>query len=261
MRPDQPRITVITVTYNSLATLRETVESVLGQSYANIEYIVVDGQSTDGTPEYLASLGDKIRFISEPDAGLYDAMNKGIDLATGDFVGFLNADDLFEHPKVLEQYARLMFHHPNVWAYYGDLVYVDPVRTDRVYRYWKNGPYNRYSFLLGWMPPHPTLYVRRDLFDIFGKFRDKIFKSAADYELILRFLYVNYVPAMYVPGVKVRMRIGGVSNRSWANRARANWEDRHAWRINRVRAFPLTHILKPFRKVFQFIRKPPRRPV
>jgi glycosyltransferase involved in cell wall biosynthesis len=259
MNPENPIISVITVTYNNLSTLKETIASVQRQSYPHVEHIVVDGNSTDGTAEYLRSLGDSLRFISGPDEGLYDAMNKGIAMATGDFVGFLNADDFFEHDEVLAEYARDIFHYPNTWAFYSDLVYVDALKTSRVYRYWKSGPYRRFSFLLGWMPPHPTVYVRRAAFDIFGGFRNHIFRSAADYEFILRLLYVNRVPARYLPGVKVRMRVGGVSNRSWANRARANWEDRQAWIINRVKPLPVTHILKPFRKVIQFIRKPPER--
>jgi glycosyltransferase len=145
---------------------------------------------------------------------------------------------------------------PDSWAVYGDLAYVDAENTDRIVRYWKAGSYRRESFLYGWMPPHPTFYIRRDAFELFHGFQSSEFKSAADYELMLRMLYLNRLPAVYSSGLKVKMRVGGISNRNLSNRIRANREDVRAWTINGLKPAFYTMWLKPLRKVFQYILRP-----
>lgn len=244
-------ITIITPTYNSAATVEHTIQSILEQSYSEIEYIVVDGGSTDGTQEIIQSYGDQIaHFISEPDKGLYDAMNKGIWLASGAVVGILNSDDFYHDRDVLKTVINT-FQKKQVDSVYGDLQYVDPAETTKVTRHWESGPYKANNFLYGWMPPHPTFFVRRKLYEEFGMF-DTSLSSSADYELMLRFLYRYKATSYYIPKVLVRMRAGGVSNASFRHRLRANREDRLAWEINDLQPKFFTTWMKPVRKIGQF---------
>ena len=250
-------LSIVTVSYNNAATIRQTIESVLSQTYTDFEYVIVDGASTDGTLEIIKEYSDKIRWISEPDRGLYFAMNKGWKLAQNEFVGYINADDFYNDSEVLESVANAIRKNPDTWATYGDLAYVQADAPENIVRYWKAGDYRRRSFLFGWMPPHPTFFLRRQGFEIFGGFKATKFTSAADYELMLRVLYKNRVIPIYVPKLLVRMRVGGVSNRSVLNRLRGNWEDFRAWWVNR--RWPLlffTFILKPLRKIPQYYTRP-----
>ena len=249
------KISILTVTYNSAATLRETLESVRKQDYPQVEHVVVDGQSTDGTLDIIRSYPHITRWISEKDNGIYDAMNKGVALATGDIVGILNSDDIYQDSTVL---ARVMetFVNDHCDAVYGDLVYVDPDQTSKVRRYWKSGHYNPGSFRWGWMPPHPTFFVRRSLYERFGVFRTD-FRTAADYELMLRFIHRHRATLSYVPKVLVRMRDGGASNQNLGSRLRANQEDRRAWEVNGLDPYWFTLYLKPLRKIGQFFLSEP----
>jgi len=247
---------IITVTYNNAATIRQTIESVLGQTYKNLEYIIIDGASTDGTVEIIREYADRVQWISEPDRGLYFAMNKGWRLAKNEFVGFINADDFYNNHEVLETIADTIKRNPNTWATYGDLAYVEADNTDKILRYWEAGPYKRKSFIMGWMPPHPTFFVRRHAFELFGGFKATSFRSAADYEFMLRILYRNRITPTYIPQLLVRMRVGGVSNRSVMNRFRGNWEDWKAWRSNNYWPYFFTLIFKPLRKIPQFFKQP-----
>ena len=245
------KISLITPSYNSAATIQDTIDCILGQSYPNVEYIIVDGQSKDETVSIIQSYGGKIsKWVSESDKGLYDAMNKGISMATGDVVGILNSDDFYSHDKVLEKVVQAFEQH-QVDVVYGDLQYVHEVDTKRIVRYWKSGKYRRQNFLYGWMPPHPTFFVKREFYEKFGLF-DLSFRSAADYELMLRFLYKHQLKAHYIPEVLVKMRAGGVSNASWKHRFRANKEDRRAWQRNGLKPTFFTTWLKPIRKLTQF---------
>lgn len=244
--------TVVTVCFNNAATIRQTIESVLSQSWKKNEYHVIDGGSSDGTVEILKEYAGRIHWISEPDNGIYDAMNKGWQVAGNEYVGFLNADDFFAHPRVLEEMAGTLRRAPDSWAVYGDLAYVDAVHTGNTIRYWKSDEYNRNAFRFGWMPPHPAFYIRRDAFAFFGGFNLVDFTSAADYEFMLRMLYRHRLPAVYSPGMKVKMRTGGISNRNLSNRLRANKEDRRAWEINQLQPYFFTLWLKPLRKIFQY---------
>jgi glycosyltransferase len=189
--------------------------------------------------------------ISEPDKGLYDAMNKGIALSSGDIVGILNSDDYYPGPDILRTVVQCM-NRKNVDSCYGDLVYVDAVRTDHVKRYWKSGEYHLRKFYWGWMPPHPTFFVRRGIYKKLGYFNLDL-RSAADYELMLRFLLKAKISTTYIPEVIVHMRTGGVSNKSILNRWNANKMDRRAWVVNGLKPYPWTTFLKPVSKILQYI--------
>lgn len=247
-------ISIITATYNSAKTVRDTLESVRQQTYPQVEHIIVDGLSKDHTLDIVQAYPHVRKCISEADKGIYDAMNKGVGLATGDIVGILNSDDMYQDSTVL---ARVMeaFVNDHCDAVYGDLVYVDPEQTGKVRRYWKSGYYNPGSFRWGWMPPHPTFFVRRSLYERFGLFRTD-FRTAADYELMLRFIHRHGAKLTYVPKVLVRMRDGGASNQTLASRLKANSEDRRAWEVNNIDPYWFTLYLKPLRKIGQyFIRE------
>lgn len=250
------KISIITVVFNGIGTLKTCLESVLGQSYPDVEYLVIDGGSTDGTVELVRSYGSRIAvFRSEPDNGIYDAMNKGLALATGDVVGILNADDVYAHSDVLRRVAEAL-EDSSVDATYGDLLYVAAQDLNAVQRYWKSGAYRPGAFRWGWMPPHPTFFVRRVCYQRWGGFDTRL-RSAADYELMLRLIHRHGIRLRYIPEVLVRMRAGGVSNASWKNRLRANREDRLAWQFNDLRPYFFTLVLKPVRKVVQFLNRTP----
>ena len=246
------KVSIITVTYNSVATLQDCISSIAAQTYPDIEHIIVDGNSTDGTMKIVQSSQSVAKHVSEEDNGLYDAMNKGIGLASGDLIGILNSDDIFADFRVIEDVVGQM---KNKDALYSDLCYVDENDLEKVTRYWKSGGYNRNSFKRGWMPPHPTLFVRKELYQKYGLFNTNLV-SAADYELMLRFLYKNSCSVAYLPRVTVKMREGGLSNQSLANRMRANKEDKKSWELNNLKMPALLPILKPLRKVHQFFTKP-----
>ncbi|MEZ0486873.1 glycosyltransferase family 2 protein [Fibrella aquatica] len=244
-------VSIITVVYNGADTIAEAIESVLGQTYPDIEYIIIDGASTDGTQAIVAGYGKRIsQFVSEPDQGLYDAMNKGIQRATGDIIGILNADDLYRHPDVISRIVD-QFNQHQADAVYGDLVYAQRDAPDRVMRYWQAGTYKPGAFLRGWMPPHPTFFVRASVYKQHGYFTTSL-RSAADYELMLRFVHKHQIQVAYLNEVVVVMRLGGVSNSSFLNRLRANKEDRVAWQMNAIRPGWFTLWLKPLRKIGQF---------
>ena len=224
--------------------------SVRDQSYER-EHVIVDGQSSDGSVEIINKLRtSNLIFISELDAGFYDALNKGIGLASGDIIGILNADDVYAHDRVLESVAAC-FADESVDSCYGDLVYVDPLNTCRIRRYWRSGPYHEGLFLRGWMPPHPTFFVRRKIYEQYGGFNLEL-GTAADYELMLRFLVRYKISTSYIPEVLVKMRIGGQSNATLRRRFVANRMDRKAWTVNGLKPYPWTLMLKPLSKIGQY---------
>lgn len=248
------KISIITITYNSAATLKDTIESVVNQSYKDIEYIIVDGKSTDRTLDIIDSYKNKIsKFISEKDHGLYDALNKGIALATGDVIGILHSDDFYTDRLVIEKLVSQMIKQ-QADAVYADLYYVDKHDTNKIFRKWKSGEYKIGQFLKGWMPPHPTFFVKREYYEKYGKF-NLSFHSAADYELMLRFIHKHHLKLAYLPEFIIRMRVGGKSNVSLKNRIRANKEDRRAWKVNGLKPHIYTLYAKPLRKIVQLFKK------
>jgi glycosyltransferase involved in cell wall biosynthesis len=244
------KISIITVCYNAGGTIERCIESVLAQNHKNIEYIIIDGGSTDGTLQIIDQYKQYIDFfVSEPDNGIYDAMNKGIKLAKGDIVGTLNADDVFADAEVLKSIVSI-FEQNEPGIVYGDLDYINP--NGETVRKWKSGRYKSSAFNWGWMPPHPSFYCKKELFDRFGLY-DVTYGTAGDYELMLRFMYLNKMDTVYLNKVIVRMNIGGVSNRTFANRLKAWSFDFKAMRKNGV-VFPhLAIVFKPLRKIIQFV--------
>ena len=247
------KISIITATFNSAATVTDTLACISRQDHPDIEHIIVDGGSTDKTLEIVAAFPHISKVVTGKDRGIYDAMNKGIGLATGDVVGILNSDDVYTCSTVLSDVAKA-FGDPNVMTAYADLQYVDADDLQKVRRNWKSGPFKRENFYFGWMPPHPTFFVRREVYDKAGLFNLEM-RSAADYELMLRILLKLRLPAHYIPAVIVKMRTGGISNASLFNRLRANKEDRLAWKLNGLKPYFFTLYLKPLRKIHQFIFK------
>jgi glycosyltransferase involved in cell wall biosynthesis len=246
-------VSIITATFNSAATVAETMQCIADQDYPDIEHLIVDGGSTDQTLDIVRKYPHAQRVISEKDEGIYDAMNKGITLAKGDIIGILNSDDVYVSRRVISRVVQV-FEDPAIQACYADLQYVHPVVSGRIVRTWKSGYFRLASFYWGWMPPHPTFFVRRSVYEKLGLFNTRL-KSASDYEMMLRILLKYRMKAAYIPEVTVRMRAGGTSNASLRNRLKANKEDRMAWRINDLRPYFFTTYLKPLRKIFQFAKK------
>jgi glycosyltransferase len=245
------KVSIITATYNSGKHLQDCINSVKSQNYAEIEHIVVDGLSTDNTVDIVKNnCGHITKWISEEDVGMYDAINKGMKMATGDIIGVLNSDDILASPDVIGSIADC-FQKNKVDTIYGDLVYVDPLDTNKVLRTWKGFSYKRFRFMLGWMPAHPTFYVRRSMIDNLGGYESHYF-TAADFEFMSRYLYKYRVSSLYLPKLIVKMRSGGQSNESIGRRIRANRRDYLAMKINKI-PFPLVvSVLKPLRKVPQY---------
>lgn len=248
------KVSIITVSYNSAETIEATIRSVVSQTYQNIEYIIIDGASKDGTMDIVNRYKSNISVIvSEPDKGIYDAMNKGVERATGEIIGILNSDDFYADDLVIEDVVA-KFHETSSDALYADLVYVKRDRTDQILRVWSAGEYYPGRFLKGWMPPHPTFFVRRTFYERFGTYNTSL-RSAADYELMLRFVHKHSIKLAYLPRVITKMRSGGQSNISLRNRIKANLEDRAAWRMNDITPAWYTLTWKPLSKVFQYLRK------
>lgn len=245
------KVSIITVCRNAEHTLETTIQSVLVQDYRNIEYIVVDGASTDATLQIIEKYRNRIsKCISEKDDGMYYAINKGIQLSNGEIVGLLHADDFYPHEKIISRIVR-EFEEKKTDSIYGDLQYVHRNHPEKVFRYWKSKPFCTENFLKGWMPPHPSFFVKKWCYDKFGLYNTSL-SISADYELMLRFLYKHKISASYISEVLVKMRVGGMSNVSLKNRIKANNEDRLAWKINGLKPGTFTLILKPILKLTQF---------
>jgi glycosyltransferase involved in cell wall biosynthesis len=250
-RKSNMKVTLLTVTYNSQNYLEECINSVMAQTHPDIEHIIVDAASTDGTLDIIRKYNSHIaQWISEKDNGMYDAINKGIAMATGGIIGILNSDDKLAAADVISDIV-LCFADQHVDAVYGDLVYVEKKNTSRVLRYWKGFSYKRYRFNYGWMPAHPTFYVRTSLIADLGGYESHYY-TAADYEFMARYLYRFRINARYLPKLIVKMRSGGQSNKTLAIRLRANRRDYLAMKKNKI-PFPFTaSILKPIIKLHQY---------
>jgi len=245
------KVSIITICYNSQKTLEDTITSVLAQDYNDIEYIIIDGASKDNTPKIIEKYKSSISHVtSEPDKGIYDAMNKGVEKATGDLVGILNSDDFYANDSVISNIVSSIRKN-NSDSIYADLVYVDRLDSDKIVRNWKSGQYKPDLFLKGWMPPHPTFFVKKWVYEKFGAYNTAL-KSAADYEFMLRVLHKHKISTSYFPEIITKMRTGGESNVSLKNRLRANKEDRMAWQLNGIKPNLFTLLRKPLSKIKQF---------
>jgi len=243
-------ISIITATYNNQKTVEHTIQSVLNQTYPDIEYIIIDGQSTDETLNIIEKYKNKIhKVISETDKGMYDALNKGIKMATGDVIGFLHSDDFYANNQVVGNIAEV-FKSGNTDSVYGDLDYISAVNPDKIIRHWKAGSFNIKELKKGWMPPHPTFYVKKEIYDKLGGF-NLSYKIAADYDLLLRFLGKHKIRTTYLPEVLVKMRWGGTSNSSLTNIIQKSKEDYIALKENNIGGLG-SLFLKNFRKLGQF---------
>lgn len=245
-------VSIITATYNSAGSVKDTLASVAEQDHHSIEHIIVDGASSDGTLEVIKQFIHVTKLVSEPDKGIYDAMNKGLRMTTGDIIGILNSDDFYVSKDVISKVVNA-FERTGCDAVYGDLVYVNKLDTSKVKRYWRSGAYKPGSFLWGWMPPHPTLFIKKEVYQKYGLFNTEL-NTAADYELMLRFIHCNGIQLSYLPEILVKMRAGGASNASLSGRIRANKADRMAWKVNHATPYWFTLYLKPLRKLGQFFK-------
>ena len=245
------KISIITTTLNSVATVGDMIKSVLGQVGVGIEYIVIDGGSTDGTMDIVNKYANRIsKIISEPDGGMYDAMNKGIKLATGEVVGILNSDDVYADSSVLKKVVE-QFERTKADCVWGDLEVVDRNDVNKVVRNWKSGPHKEGSFKKGWHPPHPGFFVRREVYNKYGMFRTDM-NTWADYELQLRFLQKNKISSAYIPQTLVKMRAGGQSNKSYWHLLKANFGCYKAFKLNGLKVSPLIILKKPLFKLRQY---------
>jgi glycosyltransferase len=249
------KVSVITAVHNGRSTIQHALDSVHAQSGCEVEHIVVDGMSSDGTDQVIDDNRPRIsQVIREPDQGCYDAMNKGIAAATGDIIGFLHADDMLAKPSSLGL-IRDTLQTGNFDAVYGDLLYVRTTDPSHIVRYWRAGSYRRTRFWRGWMPPHPTVYVRKQVYQALGGYLTD-FGSAADYECLVRLMVKHEIKVGYVPKILVKMRLGGASNASLGNRFTANRSDRQAWLENELRPPFGLRISKPISKLPQYWQRP-----
>lgn len=249
------KISVITVCYNSEKTIEDTIKSVLSQTHEDIEYIIVDGDSRDSTMDIVRKYASRIgTIVSEPDCGVYDAMNKGIALATGEAIAFINSDDIYASETIVEDISRVL-RDENLDSCYGDLVYVDPLNMEKIVRYWRSRPYQPGLCKKGWMPAHPTFVVRKWVYERYGGF-DTEFNLQADFELTTRFLHVHGISSVYIPKILVRMRMGGVTNSSFANVIRGNIEAYRACRKNGLKVGPIFVVRKILSRLPQFFTRP-----
>ncbi len=249
------KISIITITYNSENTVEDTIKSVVSQDFPDKEYIIVDGLSKDKTLGIVNNYSKYIdKVVSEKDKGLYDALNKGIKLATGDVIGMLHSDDIYASNQIISKVAQQFAMDTSIEALYADLVFVDRNDTNKVLRTWKAGAYKEDAFKKGWMPPHPTFFVKKSVYDRFGGFNLDL-KLSADYELMLRFIHKHHIKVAYLPETIVKMRMGGVSNTSFFVKLKANMEDKMAWRINELKPGLMTTFRKPMKKLKQYFKR------
>ena len=246
------KLSIITIVRNGEKTIKDTMESVLSQTYSDIEYILIDGCSTDKTVEIINGYEKQIsKFISEPDEGIYDGLNKGVSLATGDVIAFLHSDDVYANETVISDIVNCFDN--DTQGVYGDLVYTDKADMNKVFRYWKSCDFSLSLLSKGWMPPHPTLFLRREVYQKYGAF-DISFKIAGDYDFMLRILKDN-IAVKYLPQVIYKMRLGGESNRSIQNILDKSKEDLRAMRNNKINNPFFALFYKNVSKIMQLVRR------
>jgi glycosyltransferase involved in cell wall biosynthesis len=248
------KVSIITVVYNNDKTIDCSIQSVLSQDYPSIEYVVIDGQSTDGTLEKIKPYQNKIaHFLSEPDQGIYDAMNKGLNLATGDIIGILNSDDFYIDTTIISQIVQ-EFQTKQIDLVFGDIVYVKPDDLNKITRYYGSANFHPKKFAWGWMPGHPSCFLKREIYEKYGYFKTD-YKIAADYEILTRFMAKHAISYSYIPKVFVKMRTGGVSSANLKSNWILNKEIVRACRENGIKTNMPKVLLKYFTKIFQLIRK------
>ena len=250
------KISIITASYNSAKTIKDTIESIINQTHQDVEYIIIDGGSTDGTVEIVKAYQEKfpIKLISEPDNGLYDAMNKGIKIATGEVVGILNSDDFYKNNSVLEKVAQAFDNDQELDGCYADLEFVAQNDVKKIVRVWRAGDYEEKKLDNGWIIPHPTFFVKRMAYQRYGDF-DLKFKIASDYEFLLRLLKVYKIKIKYLPEIFVSMREGGVSTANIKQR-KSGWQElRSAWKSNNLKTPRFFITRRVLSKISQYFKK------
>ncbi|NLH39970.1 MAG: glycosyltransferase [Elusimicrobia bacterium] len=247
------KVSIITTTFNSADTIKASIESVRSQTYPFIEHILIDGASTDETLNIARKISPDLRIISESDNGIYDALNKGIKMASGDIIGVLHSDDFYASKDIVESVIEL-FQNNDINSCYGDLCYVAKSNPEKIIRYWRSGEFNIKNFEKGWMPPHPTFFVRKEVYDKYGLF-DLSYKISADYELMIRFLYKHSISVGYIERVMVNMRVGGKSNKNIYKILTKMAEDYKIIKQYKLGGFN-TLLAKNFQKLPQFLHSP-----
>ena len=246
------KVSIITSVYNNKKTIEDAIKSLLSQDYKDIEYIIVDGASNDGTLNIINRYENRVsKIVSQKDSGIYDGLNRGIELATGDIIGFLHSDDIYANKHIISKVVNT-FEKNNTSSIYADLVYVEKNNIHKIVRYWKSGEYSLNKLSAGWMPPHPTFFVKRECYEKYGKF-DLSFKISADYDFMLRVLGKYKISTAYLPEVVYKMRVGGESNRSLKNILKKSKEDKKALKNNSIGGVH-TLIRKNISKIPQFFR-------
>lgn len=247
------KVSIITVTYNSEEYIKDCIRSVLLQTYPNVEYIIIDGSSTDNTLKIIndENINGKIKVVSESDNGIYDAMNKGIKLATGDIIGILNSDDFFSEERIIEKVVDI-FNNEDIDVLYGDVQFVDPQETTKIIRYYSSKRFSPKMFKYGFMPAHPTFYAKKNLFTEFGYYKTD-YKIAADFELLIRFLHNTQIKYFYIELPLVSMRTGGKSNASITSKFILNKETLRACKENNISTNIIKIYSKYLIKIFEYI--------
>lgn len=247
------KVSVITSVYNNKETIKDAIDSVLNQTYKDIEYIIIDGASSDGTVDIVKSYGDKItKFVSKSDKGIYDGLNKGVSLVAGDIIAFLHSDDIYASDDIIQKVADEFKNDSSLDGVYGDLIYTPKNDTTKILRYWKSQDFNKSLLAKGWMPAHPTLFLKKEVYEKYGKF-DLDFKIAADYDFMLRVLSAG-INVQYLPHVLYKMRVGGESNKSIKNIMLKSKEDLKALKKNNIGGIG-SLLVKNLSKITQFIKR------
>ncbi len=242
------KVTIITIAFNKVKEIEQTITSVISQNYSDIEYVIVDGGSTDGTLSVIENYGSYFSgYISEPDKGIYDALNKGIDLATGEIIGMVHAGDMLFNSDVISELVQC-FINTGADIVYGNTLLVDPNSIEKVMRVYEGGEFIPNHFITGWMPSHSSVYIKRSVFQKFGNYRLDL-NIGADYELLLRFMYKNRVKSSYYPGIVTRFRVGGVSNKNVFSFIKSGIQCHRSWKMNDLKARFYTIPLKILRRI------------
>lgn len=248
------KISIITVAYNSSATIRETLESVQSQSYHDIEHIIIDGASIDNTIEIVNEFAHIAKIVCEPDKGIYDAMNKGIDLTTGDIIGILNSDDLFYDSNTITDVYEIFREDDDIDAIYGNMSYFETINPEKKIRFWKSIPFYEYFFEDGYIIPHPTLFVRRKVYSEINSYYPN-FRLSSDYEFMLRAFKIHKFKPFYLNKTLVKMRMGGESTKNWRNIFLGNLEIYKSWKMNKLNLPKLFYLKRFIYKIKQHINK------